>query len=527
MLSAAGCGGLFHQAGVFDDPKGGTFRGQFYPRLRFAALAKNQLKLFDGVHHERPYCFTIWSGSSAVSPRFRYIANLFHPRTLDESITHDGLGEVPAIKTAAGAWDLRGHRSRIVDVDEQTLALFAKLYDPPGTPSREARLPVIHSGDILSVLRSLSAQRPLGDDGGWQTAPEWNEGTRSADGTIRKAPRHVESLEELVFSGPHFYVATPFNKSPNEGCRHNQDYAVVDHSVIRSDYLPRTVFEPALTRRDYRRRMPTWSGAPLFDRYQYGHRCMVAPTGERTLVPAILPPKAAALESVFTATFADLRVLAAVAGFAAAIPVDFFVKSTGAGHIRRDLFSSLPLSHRDSVVVARALRLNCLTVHYADLWSELFTPAFRTDTHTKPDPRLPDWTHLGPEWTWHTPLRTPFARRQALVELDALAALALGLTADALCLIYRVQFPVLQQYEADTWYDRRGRIVFTNNRGLHGVGLTRKQFDEIRAAQAGDPLPDWAVDALGPYQPPFDRCDREADMRQAYAEFERRQAEPA
>ena len=32
---------------------------------------------------------------------------------------------------------------------------------------------------------------------------------------------------------------------------------------------------------------------------------------------------------------------------------------------------------------------------------------------------------------------------------------------------------------------------------------------------SGDPLPDHAVD----YQPPFDRCDREADMRQAYAAF--------
>ncbi|WP_146660744.1 hypothetical protein [Enhygromyxa salina] len=37
-------------------------------------------------------------------------------------------------------------------------------------------------------------------------------------------------------------------------------------------------------------------------------------------------------------------------------------------------------------------------------------------------------------------------------ELDALAALSLGMTIDELQLIYRVQFPVLYQYEAETFY---------------------------------------------------------------------------
>ena len=32
----------------------------------------------------------------------------------------------------------------------------------------------------------------------------------------------------------------------------------------------------------------------------------------------------------------------------------------------------------------------------------------------------------------------------------------------------------MRQYEADTWYDANGRIIFTASKGLPGVGLSRK-----------------------------------------------------
>ena len=64
--------------------------------------------------------------------------------------------------------------------------------------------------------------------------------------------------------------------------------------------------------------------------------------------------------------------------------------------------------------------------------------------------------------------------------------MALGMTLEQLKTIYRIQFPVLQSYEADTWYDVNGRIVFTTNRSLIGVGYDRSTWENgIKGAPAG------------------------------------------
>jgi hypothetical protein len=117
-----------------------------------------------------------------------------------------------------------------------------------------------------------------------------------------------------------------------------------------------------------------------------------------------------------------------------------------------------------------------------------------------------------------------------LVEIDVLTAMALGLTLDELKTIYRVQFPVLRQYEADTWYDQRGRIVFTASKGLPGVGFSRPEWEQIKHMQSGtvertvtdDTLPGGPRERTIVYEAPFDRCDREQDYGTVWAEFERR-----
>ena len=206
-------------------------------------------------------------------------------------------------------------------------------------------------------------------------------------------------------------------------------------------------------------------------------------------------------------------------------------------------FSFLFCSSRalsSGLVALRYLSLNCLTRSYADLWSECWDEAFRQQRWAKDDPRLPNsfFIKLTPTWQRDCALRTDYARRQALVEIDVLVAKALNLTLEELITIYRVQFPVMQQYERDTWYDQNGRIVFTASKGLSGVGFPRKGsgrgpnkttgWEDIQGMTSGtvsrtildDTLPGGPVERTITYQAPFDRCDRVEDYRGVWVFFE-------
>src|SRR5690606_22262417 len=100
-----------------------------------------------------------------------------------------------------------------------------------------------------------------------------------------------------------------------------------------------------------------------------------------------------------------------------------------------------------------------------------------------------------------------------------LVALSLELTADELCAIYRTQFPVLYGYDRNTYfYDENGRLVPNSV-----LSVWRKKGDAITEEERTAVHPGSGIAYT--YELPFVTLDREADMRRAYAEFERRLAQ--
>lgn len=590
LSSEQGVAGLLHPEGPYEDPKGGELREEIYARLRKHFQFVNVKKLFAEVLHWVTYSINIY-GPRRQQPAFDTIANVFVPATVDASYQHHGDGLADGIKTANGDWNTTGHFDRIVRVDEAALTTFAKLYDEPGTPARRARLPALHAGALSNVLAKLAAypQRLADIDEGFFATEMWNETAQQHDGTISRRPSadpgFAVTPNDWVLSGPHFFVANPFCKTPRKLCNTPLAYDNVDLGTLPDDYLPRTNYRPMSDRAEYLRRTARVSwvqegearGRPVTEFFRLVHRRRLSQSGERTLVAALIPPGSAIINTCIATSFQNQQLLLSCAATLNSLFVDFFIKSTGRGDLYGEGLAQLPRLPTSAEISARALALNCLTTHYAPLWEEVYDLDFADQRWSQPgDPRLPHgfWPALTSTWTRDCALRSDYARRMALVEIDVLVAQALGLTLDELLLIYRVQFPVMQGYERDTWYDATGRIVFTNSKGLVGVGLPRKGsrttprtrittpdgnvregnfgWDDLwtyASADAGDTeetqkrggtpkYPDgttitqWLMDDTLPggprevqrtYTAPFARASREDDYRVAWAFFEESQ----
>ena len=250
---------------------------------------------------------------------------------------------------------------------------------------------------------------------------------------------------------------------------------------------------------------------------------MLTLTGERTLIGCIIPKEVGHINGAKSYCFSDQRGMCIFAGLAFSLVFDFFVRSMGKTNLH-ELPELLPwLDVKDKLsdlIVERTLRLTCLIDGYAELWT----------------------SNAQSDWERSIAHRTDIARRRALVELDALAALALGLTGDELVTIYRVQFPVLRQYEREYLYDQTGRLVPKGVLDLikqHGIDIHQplkvatfkgpaSLIGEVETPGLGvtggivweDPKMEPRIKRV--YPPPFTKCDRETDMREAYREFQKR-----
>lgn len=526
-MSPTGVVSLITPESHFTDEKAGLLRKESYLRLKRHWQFGNNLKWFQDAGNVMDFGIHVYGPPRSVW--FQNGSHFNHPATVTGSLRHNGDGPEPGIKDLDGHWDLRPHAGRIITVTNDVLAAWRDILENPDTPVPYTRMVYSVNRSAESVLRKLS-DTPRIDKVGLQFSRGWDESIDRTKGYFEIQWGAPNSWYDVILQGPHLQVSTPMYKWPNPTMASHRDWSATDFEALATNAIPATSYKPKGERSQYDTRYTSWkinspdseTGAvPARDYYRIAWRRRTGSSEGRTLLPALIPPGAAHIHQVYAAGLPqqDPSTLVITCACLSALLSDFSLQIAQKAEIPLGTLNRLPIIDLDDkallqTLILRTLRLNCVTDAYTDLWRKCFDPTMQSDSwaggfdHARRQP-------LGavePEWSHDTPLRIAADRRQALVEIDALVAVGLGLTADELCTVYRTQFPVLYGYDRNTYlYDTNGRLV-----PQEVLSVWRKKSDDLtieeRTAtnQAGNTYT---------YETPFRFLDREADMRAAYAEF--------
>jgi hypothetical protein len=522
--SSTGVVGLIHPESHLTDEKAGRLRSETYLRLRRHWQFVNELQLFE-IHHLVSYGIHIY-GTRNSMPAFEMATSLYRPDTVERSRRHDGTGDEPGLKDPDGNWDMRPHADRITHVTDDVLRTWHSVLEDDSVPLLQTRMIYTVNKGTSDALGKLAKNPRIGDlDLSFSAG--WHEKNDRTKGFFESNWGPVNSWDDAILQGVHLFVGTPLYKSPNKTMLHNQDWSATDFETLAADAMPVTSYKPAGNRGKHDSSYGKWGNENQHsprDFYRVAWRNMAANTGERTLIAGIIPPEAAHIHGVTSAGLPQgkLRTIALLAGFSSSLVYDFAVRVAPKSTISSSTIERLPWADRGplpEMLALRALRLNCVTDAYSDLWRDTYDTSFATDRWTSDGIRTnrPQLGEVAPEWTADVPLRIAADRRQALVEIDALVAIMLGLDADELCTIYRTQFAVLHGYERTNLYDVNGRLVPNAIAAEY-----RKRGDRLSAEERTAKNP---AGNIYMYEFPFITNDREVDMRQAYADFERILAE--
>ncbi|MEU2897010.1 Eco57I restriction-modification methylase domain-containing protein [Streptomyces sp. NPDC001273] len=562
-IGERGTAGLIHPSTHLTGAKEGALRKAAYRHLRFHADFTNELLIFaNPVGNSSHFSVNVYGKDHDVS--FQHMSWLLHPSVLVKSVRHGGEGPVPGVKDG-GKWDLRPHRDRIVTVNEGRLREWRALAgeeNPPPVEQAKLLYPVTRAEE--AAIRALAKWPHRLAALGPRISRGFDEKNDRTAGYFTWAPGPVESWQDVILQGPLIHIATPYHKQPPEGgSKSMRDYEAWDHRSLAVDAVPRSNYRRASSVTDYyaglARRTWTdwalfhtlrndqrvtnalmeltddegeqeevlrdWSARPYSRYFRLAWRRQIASNTERSLFAALIPPGPAHVHMMHSAVLPTARGTTLTAGFWASLPLDYFLRATGRSDLQKGEAEVMPAPTADhpleQALLLRTLRLNCQTSAYARLWEELYDPIWQQETWAAnkawPEDTPPLAEGVDRTWTRDTPLRMEFTRRAALIEIDALVAVWLGISAKELVAMYDARFPVLQQYEENMWFDATGRRIAKAHQ-QHGYGQPKDAWKQLSKPEA---FPEEYAVPDG-YTDPLYRANRRAEMSAAHAEFTRR-----
>ena len=540
MLSNCGYMGMVHPDSIYETAKLTTFRKEVYHRLRYHFHFYNELQLFAEVHHEKPFALHIYGGYQE-SVNFYSMHNLYHPSTIDGSLSHSGHGLCFG-KRVNDKWNTAAHKDRIVHFDKETLALIGRTFEIHNSLCDAPMLINIQNQESIEIIRKLSNFKNRVKDYTSIITTGFHETGSVDNGTLIRKTAIPGSTDEIILNGPHIYSANPLYKMPRTAVNNNSSYDVIDLSKICDNFIPSTCFQSNVSHSEFRNCFKGFNEYDsLLDYYKLAITEWVGSDAERTLTGAIIPPGFGHIGTIVSVTIKELPLLVELCGMISSLPLDFYMKTTGSSHVKQYRINSFPLGIDKKYTLAlynRVLRLNCVTSKYSALYEAMWNLSFQNDKWHITEHRLSPFENATKKWSTNVYLRNYYERRYALVEIDVIVAMALGMTLMDLESAYAVQFYVLQQNENDTWYDQTGNIVYTSSSGLKGVGLDSTIWKKIRGERSEDGMTysgtsDTYEHTIDPakselyggqkvtYYAPYNRCDRIEDYRRAWAHFEK------
>jgi hypothetical protein len=519
IASQNGATGILHPPGIYRESGGEALRAKIFARMRSIFQFENQLKetMFKDIGNTRKYTISI-SGPLLDAPiSIRIISNLFHPLTVDACFRGvDKSTACPGIKEN-GKWCLRGHPDRVL------------LFEP-----HNDRISFLHSSSIERVQQALSRHShnvgSLLDESTFYIKGV-NQAAAEESGFVEKKSDFPDLLDNVLLSPRHVGLGSPFQKAPKRICSSHRAYEVVNTDLLAKGHFPRALFH--ISTKGERNRdgwdVSTRYKSPLSLKILFNE--MVDPCGQRSLLASMMPDTAAHTDLLSAFVASDVHTLLEASTGFMNILSDLVLRTGGSGHIKQHELWGMPIisrnSPRFSAATQRLMHLHRVLERFAIRLPGQESAIVHSD--------LDNWSQVKPGMLRDfAEIPSDFSRRLALIELDVLVAMETGIDLQDLISSVSSCFPVLMQYEDEQAYDSTGKIAFTTDKSLAGIGLPRRasggnpSWEEIRNSRAGvfkrvvfdDTTPGGSKEIVEEYVAPFHICNREKDYLIAWKFFE-------